>query len=239
MLANSGIESFVWFLSNASIPATPDPTLGQSLLNILPEWLTAAGTIGATLVALGYLRRKPHLGIELQQQVPTLDAYWHATSGIFLGIETKQLRVWVRNDGGREARNCRVKMTITEARLRGGDAPVEFLLPVTQLYTPRVVIEPLATLVGIGHLAPPNEGEVTITISPHSQEAFDLLYHNDRVSEPINPYSKVTFPLQPNVEYVLNLTAYADEIKPSKPVRFRLFWDGTEQALGRAISTMN
>jgi hypothetical protein len=213
-------------------------TLWNSFLNLLvankslADWLTAFGTVGAVVVALKLFQGKPKLRITLQSLPGEKVAYWHSRGGSgSQSYRFKQLRLWVWNDGRKEAKNCRVKLRIIQPHLKGMDSPVEFSLPATQLYKPEEVqfTEPSWML------SAPKADELYITISPHSKEAFDLL-QNFFASQACSPYTLTSFPLYQNFDYILQLTAYAEDQKPTKPVAFKFKWEGGLSNLSSAVS---
>ncbi|HEV2389434.1 MAG TPA: hypothetical protein VGS04_01800 [Nitrososphaerales archaeon] len=209
-----------------------------SITSILtPEWLSAIGTIGAVLIVLfrEAFKAKPDLRILLQTQGGTERAFWHSSVSMLpvenahdaVLFEFSQSRVWVKNEGRVDARDARVKLSIIDPDLGGRDSPLEFVLPVFVYYRPR--LDSNRRL-----LAAPGADEVAVDIASHSQEAFELVFHHAGAPD-CNPYTRTGFPLLANKGYSLELVAYANDVKPTKPAIFTFKWDGREESLPDAI----
>jgi hypothetical protein len=211
-------------------------------LSTSAEWLTALGTVAAAIgtiaavliVLFGPLFKKPKLSISLQCHEGTSNAYWHESKhspgspgAIANSVLMKQLRIWVANNGRKEAKNCRVKLRIIEPDLNGKDSPMEFTLPAFLYYRPRLSD-------GSGFLVPPDPEMVSADVSAHAREAFELLQHREGYTH-CDPYSLTTFPLKVNKRYLLKLRAYADDASPSKEEEYRFLWDGQEAHLLEAV----
>ena len=208
-------------------------------VNAIAQVFAATGTISAVLIILfGALRNRPKLSISLQREDGSGKAFWHESSlspssggGFSSSVLIYQLRVWVANDGRKQAKNCRVKLTVTD----GGDGSsvnstrlVEFTLPVFLYFKPQIDET-------TGLLAPPEPGEMSVDVPAHSKEAFELLFHRVGLGAVCYPYSRTSFPLNPNTKYLLRLRAYADETIPSAEVSYPFEWDGSPDGLPSAI----
>ena len=204
---------------------------------LTPEWLSAIGTVAAVLVVLfrEAFKGRPRLKILLQSQEGTGEPFWHSSVSMLpvenapdpVYLEFSQLRVWVQNDGRVDAKDARVKLSITDQGLEGKDSPLEFVLPVFVYYRPR--LESSRRL-----LAAPGPDEVSVDIASHSKEAFELVFHRAGATE-CDPYSRTAFPLLAKRRYLLKLVAYANDVRPTKPELFSFDWDGREESLSGAI----
>lgn len=205
---------------------------------ILVNWLTAIGTVGAVIVALsvalGAFDKKPKLRIELQRIEGSVEAYWHGITTVGGEITYRQLRIWVYNDGEVESEDCRAKVNVKEPDLKGKDSPIEFGLPVAQLYRllMNVSTDPAGKRYAI--FISPTAEQLSITIPAHGREAYDLCYHSSGQPD-CQLYSPMTFPLKANVEYVLTITAFGKATKPTEAMTFIFKWDGHEDTLSKAI----
>ncbi len=94
---------------------------------ITPDWVNAIaqvfaaiGTISGVLIVLfGSFLNRRKLSIHLQRENGSGRVYWHessmspsSTGGFSSSVLIYQLRTWVANDGRKEAKNCRVELTI-------------------------------------------------------------------------------------------------------------------------------
>ena len=213
---------------------------GSSYLrpNISVDALSAVASLSAAVVALfvAFLPsitswiNEPQLEIDLQKKedVPFADYV------MFSNTEIRWLKIWLKNTGASEAKNCRIRMKIDRDLKSLEDATFYVVLPAYILYRPEMTsVEVNGKRYDV--LRAPHVDEMSITIPAHSQEAFDLIQYNQTEGH-CDPYSKVGYPLLKGEKFYFELVAFASDTKPTKPRIYVFEWDGTTENFGNALT---
>jgi hypothetical protein len=178
----------------------------------------------------------PILGITFQEPHDRL--YWHSINANHPtenhSIVYRQLRIWLENEGNREADNCGVRLRVSETKQLGKIPPVDYALPAFRLYTPYPQYD--QNVKGYG-LRAPRVDETSLTVPANSSEAYDLLYcaRMDDQKWHCYVYSKSPHELRPTIEYSLELTITSGTPSIKKGVSLPFRWNGNVDHLENAI----
>jgi hypothetical protein len=206
--------------------------------NISADTLSAIASLSAAIVALfvAFLPsiaswiNEPSLEIDLQKK----DEAAFVDVVKFNNYDIRWLKIWLKNTGSTEAKNCRVRMKIDRDLQHLKDATFYVNLPVYILYRPEMSsVEVDGKRYEV--LRAPHIDEMSIPIPARSQEAFDLIQYNETQGH-CDPYSKVGYPLLGGQKFYFEIVAFADGITPTDPMVYAFEWDGTTDGFNNALT---